>query len=547
MADATYDAVVIGGGSKTLIAAMYLARYGGMSVGIFEKNHEAGGGWMTEEMSAPGFLNDCHASSTDPSYHMPVERDFPEWRELGGKYNEFEVAIASIFLEDDSFLKIYSQLADPTQERTAKSIAKHSERDAETWLTRVMALQGRLVPAFFEWLHNPASPPGVPDALEKVLNDPSSGFDPAWAAKTPLEVARDIFESNVLITTFMRQALSMGLLPDTAGFGFLPILPAVPAGGPLPGKWTVVGGTHQFAHAAVKILQAHGAKIFTKHEVDRVIIENGKATGVRLTDGTEVKAKKLVLSGLDPQTLCFRLIGREHLNWQIVRRVENLERKMNCLAWYGWALRELPDYKVAAYDPEVNRASVVLHLVSKDPFCVIREQALLRAGKMPEDLLFSTMNYSLSDKTRAPDGKFAINTEAEVLPANALTEREWLQFKSDHAKAIIKEWQKYAPNMTWDNVIGYGPNTPYDTARRLPNMAPTGTWSVIDMTPSQFGRNRPIPELARHRTPIKNLYATGSAWHPYANASCWQGYNCYKIIAEDYGLEKPWEKGGHPW
>ena len=74
------------------------SKYGGMSVGIFEKNHEAGGGWMTEEMSAPGFLNDCHASSTDPSYHMPVERDFPEWGELGGKYNEFEVAIVSIFL-----------------------------------------------------------------------------------------------------------------------------------------------------------------------------------------------------------------------------------------------------------------------------------------------------------------------------------------------------------------------------------------------------------------------------------------------------------------
>ena len=72
-------------------------------------------------------------------------------------------------------------------------------------------------------------------------------------------------------------------------------------------------------------------------------------------------------------------------------------------------------------------------------------------------------------------------------------------------------------------------------------MAPAGNHNVIDIIPSQFGRSRPIPELARHATPIKNLYATGSAWHPYANASCWQGYNCYKIIAEDYGLAKPWE------
>ena len=36
MADATYDAVVIGAGNKGLILAMYLARYGGMDVALFE-------------------------------------------------------------------------------------------------------------------------------------------------------------------------------------------------------------------------------------------------------------------------------------------------------------------------------------------------------------------------------------------------------------------------------------------------------------------------------------------------------------------------------
>ena len=48
MADATYDAVIIGGGNKGLILAMYLAKYGGMSVGVFEKRHEAGGCWYTD-------------------------------------------------------------------------------------------------------------------------------------------------------------------------------------------------------------------------------------------------------------------------------------------------------------------------------------------------------------------------------------------------------------------------------------------------------------------------------------------------------------------
>ena len=43
MADETYDAIVIGGGAKGLITAMYLAKFGGMDVAIFERRHETGG------------------------------------------------------------------------------------------------------------------------------------------------------------------------------------------------------------------------------------------------------------------------------------------------------------------------------------------------------------------------------------------------------------------------------------------------------------------------------------------------------------------------
>ena len=96
----------------------------------------------------------------------------------------------------------------------------------------------------------------------------------------------------------------------------------------------------------------------------------------------------------------------------------------------------------------------------------------------------------------------------------------------------------FSPNMTWDNVIGYAPDTPYDCLR-LKNMAPDGNWNIIDNVPHQNGVFRPIPELAEHRTPIKNLYATGAAWSA-GGATAGSGYICYKVIAEDLGLAKPW-------
>ena len=542
MADETYDAVVIGGGAKGLITAMYLAKYGGMDVAIFERRHEAGGGWCTDEMAAPGFLADYHCNAVRPHYHLPTERDFPEWT---GEYRQMtkhidgHLGIGAIFKEDHSSIIAYGLKDDPTQERTAKSISKFSPRDGETWMEKVLDLIGVFTPIFAEWALNPPVPPGELDVLDRLMLDPK--FDPSWAGKSLIGVLRDLFESEALIAMLVRAALSGGRPAGMPGLGVLQLM------------WTlgialqlqnVRGGTHNYAHAAVKIFLANRGKMFTRHPVEKVTIENGTATGVRLTDGTEIKARKLVLSTLDPYSLCFRLIGKDYFNGQILRRVEHLERRIACIAWYTWALKESPDYAAAGSNPDLNDVDAIC-LISKDPEATLRETNLRMAGIMPSQLQLACFGAGATDKTRVPEGKTSLMTEQFVLPANCLSEEQWLEFKKSHAEAVIKHWQEFAPNMSWDNVIGYASITPYDVARSLPNMGPEGNWAVIDNIPGQIGKFRPIPELARHKTPIKNLYATGSAWHPVGCGAAWQGYNCYKIIADDLGLGKPWE--GLPW
>ncbi len=87
MADAKYDAVLIGGGNKCLALAMYLAKYGGMKVGIFESRHELGGGWGSAELPLPGFLHDIYSSThVGDYYHGPLWEDFPDWEEKGRPY-----------------------------------------------------------------------------------------------------------------------------------------------------------------------------------------------------------------------------------------------------------------------------------------------------------------------------------------------------------------------------------------------------------------------------------------------------------------------------
>ena len=134
MADLTFDAVVCGGGNKALLLAMYLSKYAGMSVGIFERRHEIGGGLATEELSAPGFRGNTHANIILPWYYAPLWRDFPEFWDYGAQWDQYLCSDGAVFANNNSCLAIYSEKEDPTQERTAREIARFSEKDAEKWL-----------------------------------------------------------------------------------------------------------------------------------------------------------------------------------------------------------------------------------------------------------------------------------------------------------------------------------------------------------------------------------------------------------------------------
>ncbi len=546
MGDKSFDAIVIGGGNKGLVTAMYLQRYGGMKVGIFERRHEVGGAWASEEAACPGFIGNTHATTVADWYTMLLEEDFPEFRERGFKWIPYLVATGAIFREDHTCFAVYSENQDPSQEKTAREFERFSKRDADTWLRLWRYWKEILQPAFLEYFYNPPTPYGVPDAMEKALErlffERESGFDPSFLMRSPLEVMRDLFESEAIVASLLRISHQWhGTSPDMCGGGLLALFTTL--GLVHFGCW--LGGTHTAAHAAFKVFVESGGEGFTKSEVDKVLIENGKANGIRLQDGTEIEAKKLVVSNLDPYSLCFRLIGRDRIGWRIQRRVESLSRWRICITWYSWAVHELPNYRAAAINPDINKVGILI-LGNKDPEAVVRNHAWRRLGKMDPDLFLDVWAHTVIDKTQAPPGKHVLGCEEFVLPANLLSEKEWREFKKDHAERIIQLWQQYAPNMTWDNVIGYSPMTPLDCCREL-NMAPEGNWAVIDHIPSQMGRSRPIPELSNHRTPIENLYATGAAWHPSGGAMACQGYNCYKIIASDFGLRKPWEEKGRPY
>lgn len=537
MADATYDAIVIGAGAKGIVVGMYLARYGGMNVAVFERRHEAGGGWATEEGPAPGFLADLHATGIGGFHFTVMERDFPEWREMGA--DTFEtIGSTVIFSEDDTSMVTYNRKKDPSRDKTYKEIARFSERDAETFLNLEKTLQKVAFPAILESLYNPPTPLGVPDAVERLFMDPSSGIPPHWAAMSTLQIARELYDSGELIGPIARLgegALYPPEIPGVIGLeGFLlgsAILAQREIG--------VRGGSHMAAHAASKIIHKDGGEIWTKAEVVRIIIENGEAMGVVLADGSEVRATQFVVSTLDPAGLV-NCIGKENLDPVIVRKVERIEKKNTIVTWYTFALHEQLLYNSSDRNPDTNQTGSVL-IMTKDDHLYEREIYNIRSGHWPDNFMLNIIQHSIVDKSRVPKGKASILTEQFVPHALTYSEDEWLKIKSRHANELIDVISRHSRNGGWDNVIGYYPETPDDYRYQLPNMGFEGNEGIIDLIPAQSRRFRPIPEWSGYKVGIKNLYATGGAWPPTAGTIMCNGYNCYKVIAEDFGLSKPWE------
>jgi len=548
MADKTFDAVIVGGGNKALLLALYLIKYGGMSVGIFERRHEIGGCLATEEISAPGFRGNTHANIILPWYYTPVWRDFPEFWDYGAQWDQHKCSDGFVFKDKDNCLAIYSLKHDPTQERTANEIARFSKRDADTWRKLAgLAESDEYLRVLIDQLFKPAEDRITGEVMErqgmlfpKLME---AGFTPDTLTMkaSGLRAAQEWFESPELQSCILRFAVSSVVDINEAGTGMMTMGMATT----LPTIGFNRGGTHQIAHAAHQILVQHGCQFFTNAPVQNAIIENGIATGIRLADGSEIAARKIVVSTLSPHQLIFELIGEEHVDDVLKRRVRLLQDTFGCLMWYSFAVHEAPTYKAEAFNPDIHECQWLGLQPDPDPIHISRECLYERLHKFPplEDYAPTVGCHSLVDPSFAPLGKHVVQNEQLAPPASAFNEKQWLEIKKRYADELITIWQDYAPNMTWDNVIGVDTNSAYDH-RRMRNLGPNGTMAGVDRSPYQTEENRPTPELANHRTPITNLYATGGSCHVGSNAGSTEAYNCYRIIAKDLGLAKPWEEPG---
>ena len=543
MADMVYDLVYVGAGTKNLVNAMYATKYGGLKIGMFEARHEAGSGWSSDESPAPGFIaNHCSQIHMYLLHHGTTWIDFPEWEEYGVMTSKPKVGTCVVFREDNSWVGPYSIWAENYRDKTYNLMKRFSEKDAATFLALEEKFWRYYYSAYLEWAFNPPEPFGKLDAMDRLIMNPEVGIRPHWLQMSAVQLMKELFESAEIQSWGLRPAQSAGVNPTAYGSALAGLI--------LMFCWmegiVIKGGTHQCAHASQRVIYENGGEIFHGTTVEKIIIEEGRAKGIKLKDGTEVEAKLGVVCGANPIDLVWKLTGPEEWPDDIPRKVNNIERDFINISWYTWALKEPPKYNAEAFDPDVKE-SMWINLSRKGVEVMEQEVHRRLAGEWPDP---DDFNLCAGDQSHfahdyfAPPGDFAtVLTEQFVLPATNYSDKEWKEIEKRHADEIIAFWGKYCPNITWDNVIGYVPVTPNFTARHSATFAPQGNWCSIDMDGSQIGRTRPIAELADLRNfPILNLYPCSTAWHPSGGAFAMQGRWVYKVIAEQHALTMPPEK-----
>jgi phytoene dehydrogenase-like protein len=166
------------------------------------------------------------------------------------------------------------------------------------------------------------------------------------------EIATDLFKSPEVQTFYMRaMQTSNGLMPcDQPGLYYH--VHALGLVFSMDAAAIVIGGTHSITHALLRAFERYGGEFFVLNEVDKVIVENGVAKGIRLTNGAQIAAN-IVVSDLSVE-LTLEKLGKEYVPSVVWDKAQKLKEKpprledtgyeRTQLFWGNIALNEAPKY-----------------------------------------------------------------------------------------------------------------------------------------------------------------------------------------------------------
>jgi phytoene dehydrogenase-like protein len=256
----------------------------------------------TEELTVPGFLHDVYSSSHPLFVTSQAYAELgPELAQRGLRYLNTDLP-TGVSMPDGRTAVFARDAAANVAE--ADRLAPGDGAAFQAMMEEFGAQAGNIFPLFGLDLTSPAAQPFL-----RALTVRPDGHGPSTYAADLVRTAREVlerFRSPVFQAMAAPWVLHLGRTPDGAGSGpWIPLTLAALMGG---GMATAEGGSEQLARALVRLIEDHGGVIQTGVDVEKIVVENGRAVAVRVGHH-EFRAERAVIASTNPDQLYLRLLA----------------------------------------------------------------------------------------------------------------------------------------------------------------------------------------------------------------------------------------------
>ena len=520
-----YDAVIIGAGHNGLVCAFYLAR-AGLKVRIVERRDVVGGAAVTETFH-PGFRN----STASYTVSLLQPKVIADMRLAEHGYRVLERPVSNFLpLDNGDYLKLGGGL-----ERTQAEFRRFSHRDAE------------VLPAYYDALENVAAvlrdlalraPPNAGDGLRALVEGAVQG---RRLHRLPIEQQRDAldlftksarsfldgwFESDPVKAAFGFDAVVGNYAsPDTPGSAYVLLHHVFGEVNGKKGAWGhCVGGMGRITEIMAQVCRDLGVEISLESPVERVLVDNGKAAGVRLESGEEIAAAR-VIANVGPKLLYERMMDPADLPDDFRRRIRAFRAGSGTFRM-NVALSELPRFACLPEPGEHHQSGIIIapSLDYMDrAFTDAKRDGWSRAP-IVEMLIPSTVDDSL-----APPGCHVASLFCQQFDPDI----DWDAHEETAADTIIDTVERHAPGFR-ASILGRMILSPLGLERIFGLVG--GDIMHGAMTLDQLWAARPVLGHASYRGPVKGLYMCGAGTHPGGGVTGAPGHNAAHAVLADRSL-----------
>jgi phytoene dehydrogenase-like protein len=495
-----FDAVVIGSGINSLVAAALLAK-AGWSVCILERQDRLGGAIWTGEITEPGFVHEVlaawHPLFVGSAAYAELK---PDLDARGLEYVNTDLPTATLFPDGESAFLTTSHdenvtALGPGWERTVSGFMPNAELAFGVLSTELWSREGAALAL---------------KALRRLGPRGLVAFTGGMLA-TCRDWAADTFDDERAHGLFAPWVLHTGLGPDAASSGFMAqvIGVAIELGGmPVPR-----GGGVRLVEALAGIVRDAGGTCETERDVERILVSGDRATGVRIADGEVVEASRAVLANVTPQQLYGELLRTIGSVAEEARRFRFGRGEMQI----HYALSEPPDW----HGDERLRRTAMVHL-TPGLDGVSRAVNEAERGLLPAEATVVVGQPVAVDASRAPDGASILWIQLQEVPSrpkgDAAEELDtadgtWTEaLRERYADRIQARIATQAPNLE-ASILRRVVLSPADIAA-LNTKMPGGDIYSGSCALDQNLLWRPRPGLPGHRTYVDGLWHIGASTHP---------------------------------